>query len=350
MSAHPSEQPAAPRLVPPVHPDLRPLLRADGALQLGHDPVHGLLLDGLTDAEVAPVCHLLRLLAGAVPPLPSSTLARRTGLSSERILEVSAAVEEAGLSLTGPPVLSTGGLAAWSLSRLRQGPEIGLDRSRPLTLAARRAGARVTIDGRGTLPGDIARLLTAAQVGELRSGCYAAVSEDLDSGAPDPSLVITVGSVLPRSRAADWQSRGIAHLPVVARAASIDIGPLIIPGRGPCITCIAAGEGRARTAPGFEDPVTDGQTGAPQVEPSLMGIAAGAVAMLALGHLDAYPPPLGLRWHSALPFPSLATTRWPVHPDCPEAGHRRPAAQGAAESRPSSPGQRAHRGVAAVRQ
>ena len=71
-----------------------------------------------------------------------------------------------------------------------------------------------------------------------------------------------------------------------------------------------------------DDPVTDGQGETVNVEPALAAVAAGAAAMLALGHIDAYPPPLGVRWHCALPLPSLATSRWRIHAECDSATHR----------------------------
>lgn len=322
MSSYESARPHAGALVPPVHPGLRPLLRRDGALQLGHDPVHGLLLEGLRDDELVAASRLIRILAGAAGPLPVGSLARTTGLSTERVHEIATAVENAGLTVTGPASLPAGGLAAWSLARLRQGPEVPLSSRAPSLLTERRAGARVTVDGIGHLAADIARLLTAARVGDVRGGCYAAVSEDLDPTGPDPTLLITVGTRLPSARATDWQERGIAHLPLVARAASIDIGPLIVPGHGPCLGCVVAREVVGLTPLTTDDPVTDGQAETVHTEPALTAVAAGAAVMLALGHLDAYPPPVGVRWHCALPLPSLATTYWPVDPDCPASTHR----------------------------
>lgn len=322
MSSLESAPPDAGALIAPVHPGLRPLLRPDGSLQLGHDPVHGLLLEGLGEAELVPASRLLRILAGAAGPLPVLSLARTTGLSTERVHEIAAAVDAAGLTVSGPAALPAGGLAAWSLARLRQGPEASLSARATSLLAERRSGALVTIDGSGALAADLARLLTAARVGHVRTGCYAAAAEDLDPTDPDPTLMITVGPRLPAARAADWQERGIAHLPVVARAASVDIGPLIVPGQGLCLGCVAAREVSGLTPLTTEDPVTDGQSEPVHTEPSLSAVAAGAAAMLTLGHLDAYPPPVGVRWHCALPLPSLATTRWQVHPDCPSPTHR----------------------------
>lgn len=310
-------------VIQPLHPGLRPVLRTDGTLQLGQDPVHGVLLTGLAVHETRAVSRLLGIVAGAAAPLRVEALARSTGLPVARVQQIADTLEQAGLTRPGTPVLPSGGIGAWSLARLRHGREELLGGQDASSLTERRAGALVTIDGRGSLAGDIARLLTSARVGQIRSGWYASASEDLDRTSPDPCLIITVGTLLPRSRAAGWLARGIAHLPVTAGTASVDIGPLIVPGSGPCLECIARQDGAAPRA-GLEghDPVTDGQSETVHVEPALAALAAGAAAMLTLGHIDAYPPPLGVRWHCALPLPSLATSRWRIHPECDSASHR----------------------------
>lgn len=315
-------------LAHPLHPGLGPQVRSDGTVQLGHDPVHGVVLTGLAEHEAAAAARLLGLLAGASAPVRSSTLADSAGLTEDRVLEIVRALDDAGLTRRGHLVDGGSDLSAWSLSRRRHGAERSLPVGSPLPLRERRAGARLVIDGRGAIVAEVARLLRGAQVSDVRSGWYAGAGEELDEDGPDPSLIITVGTRLPWARATDWLRRSIAHLPVVARPGSVDIGPLVVPGAGPCLTCIRLHEGAPLLADlGRDDLITDAQDEPVRVEPSLAGIAAGATAMLALGLVDAYPPPVGIRWHTALPLPSLATSRWAVHPDCDMEEHRqrRPA-------------------------
>lgn len=320
-------EPPADPVIHPLHPGLRPLVRADGSVQLGEDPVHGVVLTGLTRDETGPVTHLLRILTSAAVPLRVHTLSRACGVPERRVLEIAENLRHAGLMLSNTSALHVSGLAAWSLSRWRLGPEQELGARSTSTLWERRSGARVTIDGRGPLAMEIGRLLTGAHVGTVHSGWYAGLAGDLDHTSPDPSLIITVGTRLPRSRAAAWQARGITHLPLVARPASVDIGPLIIPGTGPCVTCVAIQEAPSVLADLVpDDPITDGQSDPVHVEPALASLAAGATAMLALGHIDAYPPPLGVRWHCALPLPSLAISRWVRHHECDAREHRIPLA------------------------
>ncbi|MCA1782368.1 MAG: hypothetical protein ABR500_11210 [Dermatophilaceae bacterium] len=311
-------------LAHPLHPGLSPQSRIDGTLQLGPDPIHGVVLTGLAQHEAGPASRLLALLAEASDPVRSEALAGATGLPQIRVVEIVHALEEAGLTRRHPAGPDRGDLSAWSLARRRHGGERSVLVGSPLSLKDRREGARVVIDGRGTVAEDVARLLRAARVGAVRCGWYAGAGEDLDDRGPDPSLVITVGTRLPRLRATDWLRRSIAHLPVIARVGSVDIGPLVVPGAGPCLTCIWLHEGTTLLADlGRDDLLADAQNDPTRVEPSLAGITAGTVAMLALGLIDAYPPPLGMRWHSALPLPSLATSRWEVHPECDTHGQSR---------------------------
>lgn len=54
-----------------------------------------------------------------------------------------------------------------------------------------------------------------------------------------PWLVITIADyVLPPSWSGRWLRDDIAHLPIVFGAAAVRIGPLVVPGDGPCLYCI----------------------------------------------------------------------------------------------------------------
>ncbi|MDO5501577.1 MAG: hypothetical protein Q4G67_00250 [Actinomycetia bacterium] len=311
-------------LVPPLHPSLSPWPRPDGAIQLGHDPVHGVILTGLAEGEVSAVVLLLDTLTTLIEPVSIDTLSCATGLSPARVGEIAELLAESALSqpaAAGP--CDDAGISAWEISRRRWGGESGLLERSPVALSERRAGTRVIIDGRSALVDQICALLVTAGVGSVRAGWYAGAADELLDDDPDPTLVITIGARLPRWRATEWQTRSVAHLPVLARDTSVDIGPLIIPGRGPCVECLRRHDSTWSASPfAVDDPLTDGQSDLVRVEPTLAAIAAGAVGMLALAHLDAYPPPLGSRWHCALPLPSLATSRWGPHPQCPAAQHR----------------------------
>lgn len=315
----------------PLRAGMFPRLRADGTIQLGSDPVHGVVVTGLAEHEREPTCRVLRILAGATAPVAAEALAAATGLPATRVSEMLHALDDAGLTRDPWVGEMVDDVSVWSLSRRRHGAERSLRSRPPLGIRERRAGARVVVDGRGSLVVEIARALRAAHVGEVHCGWYAGAAGDLVDEGPDPSLIITVGARLPGVRAMDWWDRSIAHLPVLARAGSVDIGPLVVPGSGPCLDCLRLHEGGSPWSHGGRDDlVGDGQDDVVRVEPSLAGVATGAVSMLTLGLLDAYPPPVGVRWHSALPLPSMATSRWQVHPRCEAPGHRRRAVCGPA--------------------
>ncbi|MGA8048339.1 MAG: hypothetical protein WCA30_18960 [Dermatophilaceae bacterium] len=320
----------------PLLAGLTPRILADGTIALGGDPVHGVVLTGATLAETSRLFRLLTRLASLSGPMPSEELAVATGLPVERVVELCEALDRAGLTTHHPLQFAGAEAAAWSVARRLTGGESILSGPAPLPLRTRRSASRVLVDGRGALVHEIARLLRSAGVGEVRAGWYAASADDHDADTADPALVISVAPRLPRERSRDWSRRDVTHLPVLTRPGSVDIGPLVVPGRGPCLDCVVLSDGGATpTSEALPDLVGDGQGEAVTVEDTLAALAAGTVAMLALGVTDAYPPPTGMRWHTALPLPSLATSQWSVHPRCPSSGHRRGSA-GRAPSPPAS--------------
>ena len=314
--------PAATRPARPLLAGLTPRILTDWTIALGADPVHGVVLTGASLAETSKLFRLITRLSALSGPVPSEDLAAAVGLPVSRVAELCDALDSAGLT-THHPVESVGvDAAAWSVARRGSGGESSLSGPTPLPLRRRRSGARILVDGRGALVQEIARLLRSAGVGEVRAGWYAASADDHDPGAVDPALVICVGPQLPRERSRDWTSRGVTHLPVLTRTASVDIGPLVVPGTGPCLDCVKLSEDPVDGMQAWPDLVADGQAEPVRVEDTLAAVAAGTVAMLALGVTDAYPPPTGIRWHTALPLPSIATSRWSVHPRCPSSWHR----------------------------
>lgn len=318
----------------PLLAGLTPRILADGTIALGADPVHGVLLTGATRTETSRLFRLLTRLTSLSGPMPSEDLAVSIGLPLERVIELCDALDRAGLTTHHPLELAGAEGAAWSVARRMTGGEIILSGPAPLPLRRRRSASRVLVDGRGVLVLEIARLLRSAGVGEVRAGWYAASSDDHDDDTTDPALVISVAPRLARERSRDWSRREVTHLPVLTRPGSVDIGPLVVPGRGPCLDCVVLSDGGATPrSQALPDLVADGQSETVAVEDTLAALAAGTVAMLALGVTDAYPPPTGVRWHTALPMPSLATSQWSVHPRCPSPSHRR-TNSGCGRSRP----------------
>ncbi len=98
---------------------------------------------------------------------------------------------------------------------------------------------RVVVDGPGPLAAEVTHQLRRAGL-VVRAGALAADAELTAEGqAPPPALVVLV-----RDRAVDawagaaWQFRGVPHLPVESTS-STTVGPLVLPGRSACLTCLA---------------------------------------------------------------------------------------------------------------
>jgi hypothetical protein len=100
-------------------------------------------------------------------------------------------------------------------------------------------GRLVVVDGAGPLAAETAHQLRRVRL-DVRAGALAADAE-LAAGVPGPLPALVV---LVRERpvavwdGAPWQVRGVAHLPVVG-ASSTTVGPLVLPGRSPCLLCVA---------------------------------------------------------------------------------------------------------------
>lgn len=87
--------------------------------------------------------------------------------------------------------------------------------------------------------------VTSAAVSVSGSGPLAIAVADLlrDEGlltdANDPALAVLVADwVLGPEEASTWLRRDVPHLPVVAADRSVTIGPIVEPGRSPCVYCV----------------------------------------------------------------------------------------------------------------
>jgi bacteriocin biosynthesis cyclodehydratase domain-containing protein len=136
-------------------------------------------------------------------------------------------------------------------------------------------------------------------------------------------------------RATTVLASGVPHLSLVVREADVLVGPLVVPGRGPCLRCLELH--RADTDPAWPALVarlTLDLVRAPRTAtevPVLAGVAAHLGAAVALAQLDGAPPTPGSTWSVALPDAVPRGRVWERHPQCGCAGpHRgeRPGAPG----------------------
>jgi bacteriocin biosynthesis cyclodehydratase domain-containing protein len=113
----------------------------------------------------------------------------------------------------------------------------------------------------------------------------------------------------------------VAHLPVVSQGHRVLIGPLVTPGRGPCLRCLDLH--RCDRDPAW--PALLAQLAlpapvapAPAVSPetTLTAIAAGLSAMVVHTALDGQEVPRGVSLEVSLPWPRVEQRRWTDHPLC----------------------------------
>jgi hypothetical protein len=337
-----------------VRPALLPasvhLWRDPATLQLGRSGRRAAVVHGL-DPALRPVLDLLDgsydretvLAAAAVQgcdPLRAATLvdllaaagllddaaqdrAPLRGLRSDERERLSA--DLASLAL----VRGDGGLPALALRREVQVLVVGAGRvGAPLavTLATAGIGAVDVVDDDVARPQDTGvGGLGLRDVGRPRGQ---ATRELVHRSAPSVSrlpvvrpdlVVLASGRDDVRERARRLVLDGTAHLLVEVRDATGVVGPLVLPGRTPCLRCLdltrsdldpawpvlahqlpAAGEGE----PGCDGPL------------ALAVAAQAAMQVLAMADGTAVPASLGGTLEMALPDWRWRRRTWPAHPDC----------------------------------
>jgi hypothetical protein len=322
MTWSPSALPRRLRL--PPHRSL--LLRGPSARLLGLDPRTALVVDDLPP----PLARMLDELAAPVERVGLVARAVQRGADRD-------AAEELLGRLVGSGVL--------------------VDADEPDRVARQRAAAAVTVVGGGRLASGIAAGLGLAGIGSVwvEAGPDGPVQEcDLGTGLLDgdrgrpraeaiadvvrrvapgtsvgppparavPDLCVLADAVVPDpSLLAALHRDRIAHLPVRLRDGTGVVGPLVLPGRSACLTCIELHRcGRdpgwpAVTAqlvgqPGRGDAATAAATAALGVAQVLAALDAAA------GGATPVPSVLGATLEIDIASGGLLRRGWPAHPDC----------------------------------
>jgi hypothetical protein len=316
---------------------VRPLRRGAGSLQLGLCPDGGVVLDGLSDAEIAVVERLdgsldIRTLyaVASTSGVPAGRVSALIAALDEHHLLVNSATDLAWLCPIDEPrrhLLSEDARAVAAAYRL---PSDGSHH------VAARSTHHVLITGQGDLPAALADLLRVGGVGRVSMGPNAVNMLDLElrghragvarsrsgSRLKPPDLVVLVAmGALPPDAGAPWLRRGIPHLPLVVQGHRVQVGPLIVGGDGPCLTCLDLHR-RDRDAAW---PAVLSQLAARgsfrshasiSLESTLTAMTTGATAMIAHTFLDGQPVPAGLSLELSLPWPTIQVRRWFSHPLC----------------------------------
>lgn len=330
----------------------QPLRRGPGSLQLGLCPDAGVVLEGLSDAEIA----VTEGLDGSMDIQTLYAVSAAAGVTSGRLSALIATLEEHRL-LVGEAT-DRAALASVDEPRRRLLRPDAAAVAAAYDLAgdgygqvAARSTQHVVISGDGDLPCALADLLRAGGIGQVSVGATAVNTLDLElrsdrfdrfdrahtpagsasdmSGLPDlPDLVIlaAMGAIRPDA-GEPWLRRGIPHLPLVVQGHRVQVGPLIAGGAGPCLSCMDLHR-RDRDAawPTLLSQLSPAWPFRPEapvsLESTLTAMTIGVAAMIVHTCLDGQPLPDELSLEISLPWPTIVSRRWISHPMCDcTAGH-----------------------------
>ncbi|WP_226345136.1 hypothetical protein [Agilicoccus flavus] len=301
-----------------LQPYARVLFRGRDRVQVGLVSGRGVLLSGLTPADVA-----LVTLLGAGADLP--TLVRRAHRDGGRLDDLLDALRPHGLLNEDPG--DRAALACLHPETARSAAHEALAWSAAyglggdgLDLVAERSRRHLVVHGSGALTEAVVRTLREAGIGRLTCGSGVDLHELAwragESSPPDAVVLVGVGAVSFEA-AEPWRRRGVPHLPVVLDGPRLAVGPWVGP-TDPCLTCVDLHR-------------SDLDAGWPQVlrqlvhahdrpaegDACLRSIAAGLVAALLLPHLDGRDTPVpGTSIEVALPLLGPVRRRWTPHPRC----------------------------------
>jgi bacteriocin biosynthesis cyclodehydratase domain-containing protein len=307
---------------PLLKPALRRLWRDPATLQLGIDPEYAVVLAGVDLADTG----LIELLDGSRELDELSAEAERRGhdparlhelirtLSDAEVLDDAAAAQQGADARRQPDLLS--------LSLLHRGPGAAA------RVMARRGQAGIEVLGAGRVGASMAMLLAAAGIGSIQltdpgpvrladcspGGIRSLGSRQASRAEAARSLVATAGSArstyaapAPRPDSTvvlaptasmvppEWlgQVRHRPHLPVIIRETTAIIGPLVLPGRTPCLRCVELTRGDRDPAwPALAAQLIGERQ---RVEPCDVGLATAAAAIASLhvlAWIDDLPGPL----------------------------------------------------------
>ncbi len=362
---------------PLVPPALIRLWRSDDCLQLGLASPHPVVLQGLGLLEA----QFLLGLDGRHDLRGCLAHAESLGLTANRAHELLTLLGNAGCLGDG----ATDAAPVASLSdpdRQRLAPDLAAlsllppERDQGLPALARRRAGHVQVRGAGRVGAAVTSLLAAAGVGLVdvlddqavlatdvaplgplpdsvgRPRSDAAVEAALRTApglrrvppqprgraavpetAADPDLVVLTGrTVIDPSEADALLGMGVTHLPVTLIETSATVGPLVIPGAGPCLHCVDLHRAdRDRSWPLMAAQLMTSTVSRPRGVAACDVVLATAAASLACLQVLAWiqtrsptpegPTPTtmgesGVAYTLSLPWGRPRKRRYTVHPQC----------------------------------
>ncbi|WP_446664685.1 hypothetical protein [Flexivirga sp. B27] len=249
---------------------------SDSVLVSGSKP-GGLVIEGLTPAEVDAVLNLPAALRGAgrgtIRPAPSARWSM--------ILD----------------------LVCRAAAQLTPGPARG----------------QVLVLGDGPLPQEIARAVSPL-VHRVVTEPEALLAPDGDPVTRTPDLVVLPAvDAVTAFAGRPWHGRQVPHLPVVVSGGRLNVGPLVRADTGPCLTCLDLHRGARDPAwaPWLASrAVRHGVERELDAAPELRVTAAALTALIVRGFFEDRPLPIGLSLSLERPEPRLRHHLWTCHPAC----------------------------------
>ncbi len=321
---------------PRLKSHVQPLRRGPGSLQFGVCPDSGVVLEGLSHAEITMVegldgsldIHTLYA-AAAAAGVAASRLSALIATLQEHHLLVDALTDRVWMRPIDEPRRQLLQPDARAVAAAYGLPGDGDDR------VAARSSQHVVIDAEGDLPCALADLLRVGGIGRVSMGANAANVLDLDlrtrragggpatrgsSSLPDLVVLAAIGAISPDA-GEPWLHRGIPHLPLVVQGHRVQVGPLITGGGGPCLACLDLHRGDRDAAwPALLSQLAPDRPFRPRaqisLESSLTAMTVGAAAMIVHTCLDGQPVAGDLSMELSLPWPTIQNRRWLAHPMC----------------------------------
>lgn len=326
-----------------LKPALARLWRDPVTLQLGVGPAHAVLLRGADLSDLS----LLDLLDGSRTVAATVAEAARHGHDRTAVDEALATLTQAGAlddAAGGPPAAelepdllslslvhsAPGAGRAVLAARARRGVAVRggsrVGATAAGLLAASGVGTVAVTDERPIRDGDLAPggLRPADRTGGSRGTVATRLARSVATAHADipaaPELVILAptGPVIPP----EWlaETRDVEHLPVVVRETTALIGPLVVPGRTPCLRCVElARSDRDPAWPSLTAQLLGMSRRAEPCDVTLATFAAALTVMQALTRLDGAPaasPATGAVLEFGLSDLRLRRRAVTAHPGC----------------------------------
>ncbi|MFI5956563.1 thiamine biosynthesis protein ThiF [Cryptosporangium sp. NPDC051539] len=333
---------------PLLIPALPRLWRDATTLQLGVDPERAVVLTAVDPALATFLTSLDgrrpldRVVADAPAGLPAQELITRLlahgAIVDATPLAPTATTPHADADLPPLPpelasaLLTHGPDAVHRVTARRRAHVLVRCRGRvgPVIAALLAAGGvgRVTVTGSGVVapddvtvggltPDDIGRPYVLAAIDAVRRASPTVDTRNPTTGAAPDFVVLAAGPLPLPADQVRWTSSGVPHLPVLLRDGVAIVGPLVVPGRTACLSCVEAH--RLDRDPVW--PVLAAQLATEQrpelADASVVSLAAALASAEATGHLEGVPTAaLGVSLEAGPPGVPLRQRSWSPHPRC----------------------------------